>query len=162
MESKYKYILYFIGTLYIFYIINPSIKDFLKNTLKLSSEHEELVWLVDLIILILFYTFVKSKPLVFIINILIIVFMILAYFNNYILLEKCDKTGKGFQRFIVISVLCLGIYLYLNKNSTIGDCSLLAFSKLIILLSCILSFMYSLDDLLVFTIILFLYVNKLV
>lgn len=162
MESKYKYILYLIGIIYIFYIINPSIKDLLKNKFNLSIEYEEFIWLIDLIILILFYSFVKSNPLVFIINIFIIIFMILAYFNNYMLLDKCDKEGKNLQRFIVISLVFLGIYLYLNKNSTIGDCSLLAFAKLIILLSCILSFMYGLDDLLLFTIILFLYLNKLV
>ena len=69
-------------------------------------------------------------------------------------------SGKLFKRFIVISLLFLGIYLYLNKNSTLGDCSLLAFSKLIILLYGYIVILYDLNDLLVFTIFLFFYINK--
>lgn len=155
-----KLILYFIGFIFFFGNINNSIKYKIETYFDTKINYD-MLYLIDFIIVLLFYTFIKANVFVFVINISLILFMILAFFNSYYILEKCDTTGKQFESFIVISLLLLGVFLYLNKDKTLGDCSLLTFSKLIMLLSLILSFMYKLDDLLVLSFILFLYVNKL-
>jgi len=162
MEMKYKFIIYFFSIIIFFYNVNPSIKHSYESIFNTKMEYSELLWLIDIILLLLFYSFVKANPLVFTINIFIILFCILAFFNTYYILKGCDKTGKQLESFIVISLLFLGIFLYLNKEKTLGDCSLLAFSKMIILLSTILSLVYGLNDLFIFSLILFLYVNKIV
>ena len=121
---EYKYLAYFFILICFCHVfVNSALENIYKDIFKEDIKHKEIYWLIDLILIILFYSFLKANLLVFIINLFIIVFLILAYFNTYILLDKCDTSGKLFKRFIVISLLFLGIYLYLNKNSTLGDCS---------------------------------------
>ena len=54
--------------------VNSALDNIYKDIFKEDIKHKEIYWLIDLILIILFYSFLKANLLVFIINLFIIVF----------------------------------------------------------------------------------------
>ena len=69
METKYKFIIYFFSIIIFFYNVNPSIKHSYESIFNTKMEYSELLWLIDMILLLLFYSFIKANWFVFTINI---------------------------------------------------------------------------------------------
>ena len=76
-----KLILYFILFIFFFGNINNSIKYKIETYFDTKINYD-MLYLIDFIIVLLFYTFFKANIFVFAINISLILFMILAFFNS--------------------------------------------------------------------------------
>jgi hypothetical protein len=76
---------------------------------------------------------------------LVIFFFIMLVYINFKSIEECRNCLDDEEKtsYLVYSLIILSIYLYLYKERSLADCSYLNFSKIIIILSMILSFIHT-------------------
>jgi hypothetical protein len=61
-----------------------------------------------------------------------LIYVIYVYLDTYYVINTCSKQPKQIELFIVYSLLTLAVYLYMNRNKTLGDCTYGYFSKLVL------------------------------
>ena len=90
----------------------------------------------------------ESKFLWRIVFNLIVYFFIMLVFINFKSIEECRNCLDDEEKtsYLVYSLIILSIYLYLYKERSLADCSYLNFSKMLIILSMILSFIHSMRE----------------
>ena len=87
---------------------------------------------------------------------LIMFLFIMLVFINFKSIEECKNCLSDEQKtsFLVYTLIILSVYLYLYKERSLADCSYLNFSKILLILSMILSFIHTMKE--TFVICLFL------
>ena len=119
-----------------------------------------LIGIVTMILLnIMKFIFNKNnKYLLRIVFYLVIsVFVVLVYINQELIKDCLSEEQKS--SFLVYTLIILGVYLYLYKERSLADCSYLSFSKIIMILSVILSFIHEMNEAFVICLILLFYMN---
>tara|TARA_Y100000590_G_scaffold344136_1_gene393452 strand:+ start:105 stop:665 length:561 start_codon:yes stop_codon:yes gene_type:complete len=79
-------------------------------------------------------------------------------FINQESIQKCLSEDQK-TSFMVYTMILLSVYLYLYKERSLADCSYLSFSKILMILSSILSFIHNMNETLVICLILIFYMN---
>mgnify|MGYP000923916121 CR=1 FL=1 len=85
------------------------------------------------------------------------IFLVLVYINQELIKDCLNEEQKS--NFLVYTLIFLGVYLYLYKERSLADCSYLSFSKIIMILSVILSFIHEMNEAFVICLILLFYMN---
>lgn len=90
----------------------------------------------------------ESKFLWRIVFNLVIFFFIMLVFINFKSIEECRNCLDDEEKtsYLVYTLIILSIYLYLYKERSLADCSYLNFSKILIILSMILSFIHTMRE----------------
>lgn len=83
-----------------------------------------------------------------------LIYVIYVYLDTYYVINTCSKQPKQIELFIVYSLLTLAVYLYLNRNKTLGDCTYGYFSKLVLYIVIVLNMVYNFMELLIITLLL--------
>lgn len=83
-----------------------------------------------------------------------LIYIIYVYLDTYYILNTCSNDSKQIELFIVYSLLTFAVYLYMNRNKTLGDCTYGYFSKLVLYIVIVLTIVYELTELLMMTIFL--------
>lgn len=117
------------------------------------------VIIITIMILLNIMKFISSGNLKFLWRVLfnlIMYFFIMLVFINFKSIEECKDCLSDEQKtsFLVYTLIILSVYLYLYKERSLADCSYLNFSKMLIILSMILSFIHTMRE--TFVICLFL------
>ena len=91
-------------------------------------------------------------------NLIVFLFIVLVYIN-FKLVENCLSEDSK-NNYLVYTLLILSIYLYIYKERSLADCSYLSFSKILMFLSMILSFIHDMDKTLIISLFIYIYMMK--
>lgn len=83
-----------------------------------------------------------------------LIYIIYVYLDTYYITNTCSNDSKQIELFIVYSLLSLAVYLYMNRNKKLADCTYGYFSKLILYILIVLTIVYNFIELLMITIFL--------
>lgn len=109
------------------------------------------VIVITIIILLNIMNFLSSGETKFLWRIVfnfIVYFFIMLVFINFKSIEECRNCLNDEEKtsYLVYTLIILSIYLYLYKERSLADCSYLNFSKILIILSMILSFIHTMSE----------------
>ena len=82
---------------------------------------------------------------------IVLIYIIYVYIDTYYILNTCSNDPKQIELFIVYSLLTFAVYLYMNRNKTLGDCTYGYFSKLVLYIVIVLTIVYDFMELLIMT-----------
>jgi hypothetical protein len=116
---------------------------------------------IIIMILLNFMKFLENRDFKFlwriVFNLIIFLFIALVSFDQKLIQDCISEEQK--TNFLIYTLIFLSIYFYLYKDRKIADCSYLSFSKILMVLSIILSLIHEMRETFVICLILLFYMN---